>query len=181
MTTRNIKYSEDELVAALQRNDRIAFEYLYDNYSGAIYHVICKVVKEGELAQDIMQEAFLKIWRNIASYNPDKGRLFTWMINIARNGAIDALRSEGRKPEMDDIQEKINQADLSSHVENPTSSMDMRSLVEKLKPERRLLVDLIYFQGYTHEEVSEKLSIPLGTVKSRIRTALQDLKLFFKV
>lgn len=179
MTTQTLKYSEEELIAALQRNERSAFEYLYDHYSGAVYHVICKVVREGDLAQDIMQEAFLKIWRNISAYNPEKGRLFTWMINIARNGAIDALRSEGRKPGMDDIQDKINQADRSLNVEHPIVSMDMRSLVEKLKPERRVLVDLIYFQGYTHEEVSEQLNIPLGTVKSRIRTALQDLKLFF--
>ena len=181
MATPKLKYTEDELVASLKRNEQAAFEYLYDHYSGALYNVILKIVRDDEKAEDIMQEAFLKIWRSISSYNPDKGRLFTWMLNIARNTSIDAVRAEGRKPDFDDIQDNLDRAEQHASYQPSPSTMDLKSLVEKLKPERKILVDLVYFQGYTQEEVSEQLRIPLGTVKSRIRTALQDLKNYFSV
>ncbi|GAB2767146.1 sigma-70 family RNA polymerase sigma factor [Rhabdobacter roseus] len=181
MATQKVKYSEEDLVASLKRNERAAFDYLYDHYSGALFNVVCKVLKDSERSEDVMQDVFLKIWKSIASYNSEKGRLFTWMLNIARNSAIDAVRAEGRAPIMDDIQEHSAWADQSAVYQPSLSTLDLKALVEKLRPERKILVDLVYFQGYTQEEVAEKLSIPLGTVKSRIRTALQDLKIFFAV
>ena len=181
LATSKVKYSEDELVAALKRNERVAFEFLYDHYSGALFNIICKTLRDEERAADVMQEIFLKIWKNIASYNPEKGRLFTWIMNIARNGAIDAARVEGRKPAMDDIDNKavLNERDV--YEDSLTSSSEMKAIVNMLRPERKILIDMAYFQGYTHEEISEELSIPLGTVKSRIRTALQELKQYFAV
>lgn len=176
-----LKYSEEELVLALKRNERTAFEFLYDHYSGALFNIISKTLRDEERAADVLQESFLKIWKNIASYNPEKGRLFTWIMNIARNGAIDAARVEGRKPAMDDIENKavLNERDV--YEDSLTSSSEMKAIVNMLRPERKILIDMAYFQGYTHEEISEELSIPLGTVKSRIRTALQELKQYFAV
>lgn len=89
-----IKYSEPELVALLKQKDAVAFEYLYDNYSGALYSVILSMLTDRELSNDILQEVFIKIWRQIQSYDETKGRLFTWMINLTRNASIDALRSK---------------------------------------------------------------------------------------
>ena len=109
LATSKVKYSEEELVTALKRNERIAFEFLYDHYSGALFNIISKTLRDEEKAADVLQESFLKIWKNIASYNPEKGRLFTWIMNIARNGAIDAVRVEGRKPIMNDIDDKAVQ------------------------------------------------------------------------
>jgi RNA polymerase sigma factor (sigma-70 family) len=179
LATSKVKYSEDELVAALKNNERAAFEFLYDHYSGALFNIICKTLRDEERAADVMQESFLKIWKNIASYNPEKGRLFTWILNIARNGAIDAARVEGRKPMMDDIETRAvqNEPDVSGELN--TTSSEIKSIVNMLRPERKILIDMAYFQGYTHEEISEELQIPLGTVKSRIRTALQELKQYF--
>ena len=179
MALRKTVYSEEELVTSLKQNERKAFEHLYDSYSAALYSVVHKIVRDDEKAEDVMQDAFLKIWRHIASYNPEKGRLFTWMINIARNTAIDAIRSENGRPAHDDIETSLERAEETAQYQPSINTIDLRGLVEKLKPERKLLVDLVYFQGYTQEEAAEKLSIPLGTVKSRIRTALQDLKLYF--
>jgi RNA polymerase sigma factor (sigma-70 family) len=181
LATSKVKYSEEELVAALKRNERTAFEFLYDHYSGALFNIISKTLKDEEKAADVLQESFLKIWKNIASYNPEKGRLFTWIMNIARNGAIDAARMEGRKPAMDDIENKavLNEPDVDEGSQ--ASSSEMKAIVNMLRPERKILIDMAYFQGYTHEEISEELSIPLGTVKSRIRTALQELKQYFAV
>ena len=181
LATGRIKYSEEELVVALKRNERTAFEFLYDHYSGALFNIISKTLRDEEKAADVMQESFLKIWKNIASYNPEKGRLFTWIMNIARNGAIDAVRAEGRKPAMDDIEDRAvqNQKDVSA--DSLTISSEMKAIIDMLRPERKILIDMAYFQGYTHEEISEELRIPLGTVKSRIRTAIQELKQHFAV
>jgi len=181
LATSKVKYSEDELVVALKRNERAAFEFLYDHYSGALFNIICKTLRDEERAADVLQESFLKIWKNIASYNPEKGRLFTWILNIARNGAIDAARVEGRKPAMDDIDDRAAQNERDTSEELSTASSEIKSIVNMLRPERKILIDMAYFQGYTHEEISEELKIPLGTVKSRIRTALQELKHYFAV
>ncbi|GLU56660.1 hypothetical protein Dfri01_61210 [Dyadobacter frigoris] len=181
LATSKVKYSEEELVVALKRNERAAFEFLYDHYSGALFNIICKTLRDEERAADVMQESFLKIWKNIASYNPEKGRLFTWILNIARNGAIDAARVEGRKPIMDDIENRSVQNEPDVSGELSTTSSEIKSIVNMLRPERKILIDMAYFQGYTHEEISEELQIPLGTVKSRIRTALQELKQYFAV
>jgi len=181
LATSKIKYSEDELVSALKRNERTAFDFLYDHYSGALFNIITKTLRDEERAADVLQESFLKIWKNIASYNPEKGRLFTWILNIARNGAIDAVRMEGRKPAMDDIDDRAVQNEPDAAQESMVSSSEMKAIINMLRPERKILIDMAYFQGYTHEEISEELSIPLGTVKSRIRTALQELKNYFAV
>jgi RNA polymerase sigma-70 factor (ECF subfamily) len=181
LATNKVKYSEEELVLALKRNEQTAFEFLYDHYSGALFNIISKTLRDEERAADVLQESFLKIWKNIASYNPEKGRLFTWIMNIARNGAIDAARAEGRKPAMDDIENRavLNERDV--YEDSQTVSSEMKAIVDMLRPERKILIDMAYFQGYTHEEISEELSIPLGTVKSRIRTALHELKQYFAV
>ena len=181
LATGRIKYSEEELVVALKRNERTAFEFLYDHYSGALFNIISKTLRDEERAADVLQESFLKIWKNIASYNPEKGRLFTWIMNIARNGAIDAARVEGRKPAMDDIDDRAVQNERDVAEDSLTTSSEMKAIIDMLRPERKVLIDMAYFQGYTHEEISEKLGIPLGTVKSRIRTALQELKQYFAV
>ena len=181
LATSKVKYSEDELVSALKRNERTAFDFLYDHYSGALFNIITKTLRDEERAADVLQESFLKIWKNIASYNPEKGRLFTWILNIARNGAIDAVRMEGRKPAMDDIDDRAVQNEPDTAQESMVTSSEMKAIINMLRPERKILIDMAYFQGYTHEEISEELSIPLGTVKSRIRTALQELKNYFAV
>lgn len=181
MATQKPHYSEEDLVESLKQNHRAAFDYLYDNYSGALFSVICKVLRDNEKAEDVMQDAFLKIWKNIASYDSSKGRLFTWMLNIARNSAIDAHRSQGRKPGMDDISENIDRTEQNAVYQPSPSTLDLKALVDTLRPERKVLVDLVYFQGFTQEEASKELDIPLGTVKSRIRTALKDLKHYFNI
>jgi RNA polymerase sigma factor (sigma-70 family) len=176
----SIKYSEFELVSLLQNNDSKAFSYLYTNYSAALYGVIMKVVRDEVKAQDVLQDSFMKIWKNIASYNPEKGRLFTWMMNITRNTAIDSIRSE-KEPHVD-IQEQLYVVEQQSPSFQPSiNAIDLSTLVEKLRPERKQVLDLVYFQGYTQEEAAEQLSMPLGTVKTRIRSALQELKTFFAV
>jgi RNA polymerase sigma factor (sigma-70 family) len=172
----NITYTEQELVELLKQRDNKAFNYLYEHYSGALYGVIMPIVTEAEVANDVLQEVFLNIWRKIESYDPAKGRLFTWMLNIARNAAIDMLRSKN-------FQNTRKNQPLSDNVNWSTTAqaqnidnIGLRKMVGKLKDEQRTLVELAYFRGYTHEEIAAMEGIPLGTVKTRIRAALLQLR-----
>jgi RNA polymerase sigma factor (sigma-70 family) len=177
-----ITYSEEELVALLQqRNDR-SFGYLYDNYSGALLGVVSAIVADQETARDVLQEVFVNIWRKIESYDPAKGRLFTWMINVARNAAIDKIRSRGYQDSLKShsIHENTD-TNISGITTLPqTGDAGLKKVLTKLKDEHRVLIDLSYFQGYTHDEISKLLNIPLGTVKTRIRSALIHLRTMIK-
>lgn len=173
-----ITYGEDELVALLrQRNDN-SFGYLYDNYSGALFGVINAIVSDPETARDVLQEAFVNIWRKIESYDPTKGRLFTWMMNVARNAAIDKVRSKGYRDALKNqsISENVDTSNIGSAAFAQLDDVGLKKVLSKLKEESRVLIDLSYFQGYTHEEIAKILNIPLGTVKTRIRSALLHLR-----
>ncbi|MFB0945206.1 MAG: RNA polymerase sigma factor (sigma-70 family) [Spirosomataceae bacterium] len=180
MATKTTKYSEEDLIASLKRNQRDAFEYLYDNYSSALFGSVCRYIPDEEKAADLLQDIFLKIWKNIGKYDSSKGRLFTWMMNITRNTCIDLLRKEKGKYHVD-VQDNIIQVDAKTHHQPNISIIDLRGILEKLRPERKVLLDLVYLQGYTQEEAAEQLAIPLGTAKSRIRVALKELKIYFEV
>lgn len=170
-------YSEEQLVALLKAREGKAFGYLYDHYSAALLGIIMQIMKDDALANDVLQEVFISVWRKIESFDPSKGRLFTWMLNIARNASIDMLRSR-----MYQNQKKNQSLGPNVHVpvdRNVNLNVDnigLRKVMEKLKREYRILLELAYFKGYTHEEIAEIESIPLGTVKTRIRNALVQLR-----
>ncbi len=164
----------------LRSRDSRAFGYLYDNYSGALLGIINQIVDDIDLANDVLQDVFVNIWRKIESYDSGKGRLFTWMLNIARNASIDLIRSSAyqnmrRTKDIDDNYEVGSGADLLK-----VDHIGLKKVLEKLKEEHRVLVELSYFKGYTHEEISEIEDIPLGTVKTRIRNALKHLREILK-
>ncbi|MBP6214701.1 MAG: sigma-70 family RNA polymerase sigma factor [Chitinophagaceae bacterium] len=172
----NTTYSEQELVALLQQRNEKAFSYLYDNYSGALYGIVNAVVTDKEVANDVLQNVFINIWRKIESYDASKGRLFTWMLNIARNAAIDELRSKGYNNSLKNISLPENN-EIAGAVTGPAiDDVGLKKVLGKLKGELRVLVDMSYFQGFTHEEIARSLDIPLGTVKTRIRSALTQLR-----
>jgi RNA polymerase sigma factor (sigma-70 family) len=178
--TKKFTISEEKLIEQLRQNQRAAFEYLYDHYSAALYGISFKILKEEEKAADALQDSFLKIWKNISSYSAEKGTLFTWMLNIARNTAIDKFRTES-KAEHVVSWSQVKEMDLTPAAifDMPLSTIDIRAIVGLLIPEKKVVIEMVYFQGYTHEEVSEKLNIPLGTVKSRVRRALVELRNIF--
>jgi RNA polymerase sigma-70 factor (ECF subfamily) len=173
--------SEEELVARLQRNDRVAYEYLYDNYSAALYGVIHRIVLNEETASDVLQDAFVKIWNGISSYDPKKGKLFTWMLNISRNMAIDKTRSKdfnnNQKNQSTEI--VVNQMGRLKTDDLKPEHIGLAELIEKLDPNEKFLIDLMYFKGYTQSEIAEEYNIPLGTVKTRLRSATMNLRKIF--
>ena len=172
------KYSEEELIYLLKNRDQSAFSYLYDNYSGALFGVIYKMVENRELAEDVLQEAFVKIWNNFSNYDNLKGRLFTWMLNLTRNLTIDTLRSKGYKNQAK-IQNSENDVSNITDKVNTAESFDalgIRKHLTLLKDDQRAIIDLAYFGGLTQEEISKTLDIPLGTVKTRMRAAIIELR-----
>ena len=178
MGTKQI-YDERELVTALRQNDDQAFGYLYDHYSGALYSVIKQVVGDLEVSNDVLQETFINIWRKIELYDESKGRLFTWMLNIARNAAIDKTRSKGFQ-QSSKLQPIVDSDGILASVKPGSDDYGLKKVLLRLKDEQRLLIDLSYFQGFTHEQIAKALDIPLGTVKTRIRSALTQLRSYLQ-
>jgi RNA polymerase sigma-70 factor (ECF subfamily) len=175
-----LSYTENELVQLLKQHTQTAFNYLYDNYSGALYNVIFSVLQDKELANDVLQEVFIKVWRQIDQYDPGKGRLFTWLVNISRNASIDTLRSKSyhMQKQNRELNENVYTAAGTTNIE--TDTLSLRKVVNNLKEDYKVLVELAYFQGYTQDEISKLLNIPLGTVKTRLRSALIQLREFLK-
>ncbi len=175
-------YTELELVQGLKARDQQVFGYLYDHYSPALYGVVLKVLNDENSASDVLQEVFLKIWRSIEKYDTEKGRLFTWMLNIARNTAIDSLRSKGHKLDQK-IQELSNDVYLQTSqltVQPAVDHLGLSKVLEKLNKEQRTIIDLAYYKGCTQEEIARVLDIPLGTVKTRMRNAIIQLRNILK-
>lgn len=176
-----VTYTESELVLGLKARNEKHFGYLYDHYSPALYGIVLKVLNDETTAGDVLQEIFLKIWRGIERYDSEKGRLFTWMVNIARNTAIDTLRSKSHK--MGQKVAELGSNALASDQLAIHPSVDHLGLVkvlEQLSKEQRVIIDLAYYKGCTQDEIAKILDIPLGTVKTRMRNAIIQLRNILK-
>ena len=165
------------LLQAVQRGDQEALGRMYDQYAAALHGVILKIVGSTEQAEEVLQDTFMKIWRSANAYDPSKGRTFTWMLNIARNTAIDLVRTAQHR-----VSEKIQGLDTAVYrmgTDEERARVDhlgVDGVLEKLKPEHKEMIDMAYYQGWSQQEIAERTGLPLGTVKSRTRTALQLLK-----
>ena len=176
-----ISLTEEDLVRALKDRDKIAIQALYDMYSAALLGVIFRIVQHSEIAEDLLQDTFVKIWHSAENYDSTKGRLFTWMINIARNLAIDKIRSKDFRnaSKNQDIENNVDFIDQQRKVTFNADTMGLKDMVTALKPEFKSVLDMVYFKGYTHVEAAEELNLPLGTVKTRVRMAILELRKYF--
>lgn len=172
---------EQELITLLQRRDRDAFALLYDRYAAALYGAILRVVHQEALAEDVLQETFVKVWGACESYSPAKGKLFTWLIAIARNAALDLVKSKGynNAAKNDSLEDVAHVVDHQTGQSRNMDTVGLVEIVETLKPEHQELIDLIYFQGYTQLETAQTLCLPLGTVKTRLRAAVMALRTIY--
>jgi RNA polymerase sigma factor (sigma-70 family) len=172
------KLSEQDLITAIQNRNRIGAEALYDMYSSTLFKVIYSIVKHQEVAEDTLQQAMIKIWNSFDQYHQQKGRLYTWMVTIARNLSKDALRSKAFHNESSnsDITTLNNDIDRRYQTSINIDVFGIKDSLLKLKQEHRQVLTLIYYQGYTHVEVADELGIPIGTVKTRWTFAISKLK-----
>ncbi|HLG38131.1 MAG TPA: sigma-70 family RNA polymerase sigma factor [Chitinophagaceae bacterium] len=171
-------YTEDELVAALKRHEAPAYRYLYMNYRGALNNTILQIIPDQETASDVLQEIFVNVWQHIDKYDPNKGRLFTWILKLTRNAAINKTRSKIYKSQLKntDIGNYVNYIDEKNSQEQNINRIGLRRQVHMLREEYKNVVELSYYNGLTQEEVAKALNIPVGTVKTRLRNALIELR-----
>lgn len=167
---------EAALVERLLARDEQALRLLHDRYSRNLLTVIVRLVHNHELAQDVLQEGLLKVWLSISRYDAARGRLFTWMVRVCCNQAIDAMRSPRHRFHNEARSLEVGSAQRASAPSsfNP-EHIGLRELTLKLKPRQREVIELLYFGGCTQAETAEQLGIPLATVKTRARTAIQVL------
>ena len=175
---KKINPTESELVMALHERDPAVLKTIYAMYSSSLFGVISRIVIHAEVAEDVLQETFVKIWQSSSQYDSNKGRLFTWMMNIARNLSIDKLRSKDFKnsSKNQDIENNVGYIDNHNKVTFNPDTLGLKQLVERLKPDLQAVLNLVYYSGYTHVETAEKLALPLGTVKTRVRLAIIELR-----
>jgi len=173
---------EEALIIGLRESNAKSINQLYQMYAPALLGIIKRIVKFDEVAEDVLQDSFVKIWKCILLYDSSKGRLFTWMANLAKNLAIDHIRSKsaGNTSKTDDIVNiSSEQIDQKSYVNLNTDTIGVKSLISLLKSDQKRIVDMIYFQGYTHIQASELLEIPLGTIKTKLRSSILSLRKHF--
>jgi len=166
---------EKHIVELLQERDEKAISLLYEHYGDTLFGVANKVVRNEELAQDVLQESFVKIWKKSDSYDSSKAKLFTWLFRITRNTAIDKLRSVNTKSD------KEIQIDVSDVYNLGVNSIrpdliDVRENLEKIEEKYQIVLEALFFQGMTQQEASDELDIPLGTIKSRLKIGLRELR-----
>jgi len=174
--------SEEELVGLLRSGDQAAMGILYDKYAAALYGVILRIVRSEESAEDLLQETYVKIWMSFSTYDGSKGRLFTWMMRVARNLALDKVKSKefrnARKNH--DTDSLVTLVDKQSSMTYEPDHVGLTDIIHSsLNPDSEKLVRLIYFQGYTQAEAAHELGIPLGTVKTRLRAAIAIIRKIF--
>ena len=165
-------------MARLQANDSAAVSILYKNYSANLYDVILPIVKCKETAEDALQETFIKAWSSLASYNSTKGRLSAWLLKIAHNEATNMVGTPHYRISQEVDQSRSCLKHIAHYSFNP-EHIGVKALTDALKPEQKAVIDMMYFGGYSQSEIAQELRIPLGTVKTRSRSAVQTLRRLF--
>ncbi|MBT8295169.1 MAG: sigma-70 family RNA polymerase sigma factor [Gramella sp.] len=169
---------QDGLILELQKGNQRAFERIYELYSESVYGIIYNILNDEKIAEEILQDVFLKIWNNSSSYNSDKGRFFTWILNIARNASIDHIRSKRHKNKQKNLKAEnfVDILESRSNFEGKADAIGINKYINILKPVCKKLIDLLFFQGYTQKETAEELEMPLGTVKTKNRACISKLR-----
>jgi len=169
---------EKNIVQLIQAGDNKFVELLYDHYSASLYGMVLRIVKDDMVAEDVMQDSFIKIWKKSADFKPEKSRLFTWLLTICRNTAIDRLRSSKKKKENEIQSDDSLVYNIGEEKINP-EVLDIHKHLSKIDKKYIDVINALFFQGMTQQEISEKLNVPLGTVKTRLKIGLRELRKFY--
>jgi RNA polymerase sigma-70 factor, ECF subfamily len=171
---------EKDLVLGIKAQQQGKFTILYKNYAKSLKNNISRYIKNETDTENILQETFIKIWLNIDKFDAQKGKLFTWMMNLSKNTAIDFLRAKRRQYEANEISIDY-MTDYFVYENNTAGQLEyigFNQIIDLLEPKQKQVIDLHYFMGYSHQQTAEYLNIPEGTVKTRISRALKQLKIY---
>lgn len=182
--TKSDNLQDLDLIAAIAAGDSAALEALYDRYSAVVYRLALRIVKDQELAADIVQEVFWRVWRRSGSFERDRGRVAQWLFGVAHNLCIDELRRQRSRPVSvyEDVEHPLIQLlpDDRADVVGAALETERRELIasalQHLPTEQRQAIELAYFGGLSHQEIATRLNRPLGTIKTRVRLGLHKLR-----
>lgn len=168
---------EQQIAKLLGQADRKAIDLIYENYAATLLGLICRIVPDQMIAEEVLQDTFVKIWKNARQYEASKGRLFTWFANIARNTAIDTVRSARfrRMKQTTSTENFVNKDELGSEDMQVVDS-GLQKVLAQMDPKYLELIELAYFKAYSQREIEQELDIPLGTIKTRLRKAIDILR-----
>lgn len=168
----------EQLVENFKQKNEKAFESLYNMYSESMHGVIYNIVRDHDIAEEVMQDVFIKAWHKSDTYSSKKGRFFTWILNIARNAAIDKTRSKNFKNSKQNLNADffVDILETSDSLDNKTDAIGITKYVSKLAKKCIQVIELLYFKGYTQTEASETLNMPIGTIKTRNRNCIKELR-----
>jgi RNA polymerase sigma-70 factor (ECF subfamily) len=174
-------HSDENLARGLQRRDPSAMADLYDRFGKIVYSVIFAIVRDGGVAEDLVQETFLRVWNRAKTFDGQQGALGPWLLTIARNRAIDHVRSAGARIdrnafELDAREHPSLFGDLEREVVNSDQARLIRKAIAKLSENQRKVIQLAYYEGLSQSEMAKRMGQPLGTVKSWVRGALKLLR-----
>jgi RNA polymerase sigma-70 factor, ECF subfamily len=177
-------YADEDLMPLIEMGDAEAFAALYDRHGRMAYSLAYRMMGEKQQAEDVVQEAFIKVWRSAGGYRVGRGSVRTWILSIVHNSGIDQIRSHARRGRMQDKVEASAPTSESSEAFaetwRNTQQEQVREALNTLPHEQLKILELAYFSGYTHVEIAERLELPLGTVKGRMRLGLQKIRGFFQ-
>ncbi len=177
------RLADEELMAVVDRKEPEAFSVLYDRHGGAAYSLAYRIVGDRNAAEDVTQEAFLSIWRSNARFDRARGSVRSWVLSVVRNRAIDALRrGSGHAPKLDHdddglIEASPSQDGTETEAIRRETSRELRGALQALPDDQSQVIQLAYFGGFSHSEIAEMLSMPLGTIKGRMRLGLEKIRL----
>lgn len=177
----DLLYADEDLMSLVEGGDTQAFGVLYDRHSRAAYSLAYRMMSDKHSAEDLVQDALLKVWRSAGSYRAERGSVRTWILSIVHNRAIDQLRSLASRRRMQEKVEAPRSQPSEAFSESWRNSQreQVRAAMSTLPPEQIRILELAYFSGYTQAEIAEMLDLPLGTVKGRMRLALMKIQSFF--
>jgi RNA polymerase sigma-70 factor, ECF subfamily len=171
--------SDLSLIAALRSGDERAMAALYDRYSGIVYSVALRILGDAAAAEDVLQEVFMQLWRNLGVFDSSRGNLGAWLAVIARNRAIDGRRKRRPETDVEDVIVSV-EPDMSGDAERSRAMEKVRNALSAMPAAQRSALELAYFEGLSHSEIASKTGEPLGTVKTRIRAGLLALRKVFQ-
>lgn len=173
---------DQELAARLQRGDVQAVEGLFNRFGGLAYGLAYRMLSDAAAAEDVVQEAFLLVWRNARTFDASRGSLRSWLLTIVRHKAVDRLRRARARPQssLETVDRPVVGPDLWQAVSSDLTREDVRQAFAELPEAQRQTIELAYFGGYTHTEIAERMKVPLGTVKGRMRIGLEKMRSFLQ-
>ena len=176
--------ADEDLISLVESADAEAFATLYDRHSRAAFSLAYRMMGERQASEDLMQDAFLKVWRSASSYRAERGSVRTWILSIVHNRGIDQLRSHASRRRTQDRIEasapRSQPSDAFAETWKNSQREQVREALDTLPPEQLKILELAYFSGYTHVEIAELLRLPLGTVKGRMRLGLKKIRDYFE-